>query len=140
MTKIISKTDIISAIAYWGIRQSPYVFPKNLGNALHALNKKIDEKDIFKSKIKNEIDGYAEMTEKEITQVVKDLIFNTPEINLWNITQVEQNNGIIDPEDKARTVHYAGTSRYGSMQSPDKSFIDLHALAQNVCKMLCENE
>ena len=140
MTKIISKTDIISAIAYWGIRQSPYVFPKNLGNSLHALNKKIDEKDIFKSKDKDKIDSLMEMTEDYIAMLVKDLIFNTPEITLWNITQVEQNNGIIDPEDKARTVHYAGTRRYGAMQSNDKSFIDLHALAQNVCKMLCENE
>lgn len=136
MTHFISKKDIISTIAYCGISQSPYVFPKNLEKALDALGQRIDKKKIFNSKLEKSIG--LEMIDRNMRLLVKDLIFNTPEIAIWNVTQVEQNVGITDPKDEARTVKFAGTSRYGAMQEQDLSFIDLDALSQNVCKMLCE--
>ncbi|MFA6570395.1 MAG: hypothetical protein WCT77_04085 [Bacteroidota bacterium] len=136
---IITKNEIIAAITYWGIRQSPYDFPVNLENALIALSKKIDEKKIFKTPEKKTTNSYLEITDEQITDLIKDLIFNTPEIAIWNVTKIEQDKGITDPNDEKRTVKFAATSRYGAMQVADRDFIDLDALRQNVCGMLYEN-
>lgn len=137
MEKLISKNDIISAIAYWGIQQSPYLFPKNLAEALTAVGKRIDEKKLFDSKAESGMpNSYLEFEAKDFIKLIKDLIFNTPEIAIWNVTQVEQNNGITDPNDEKRTIKFTGTSRYGSMQDEDNSFIDLDALRMNICNMI----
>lgn len=139
MTKVISKQDILSSIAYWGIQQSPYAFPDNLQEALISLSARIDKKKIFKTSKKISMDSFLEITEDNLRNLVKDLIFNTSEISIWNITKIEQDKGITDYKDKKRTVKIAATSRYGKMQSEDLSFIDLDALRKNVCNMLWEN-
>lgn len=136
MTTVITKNDIISAVAYCGIRQSPYLFPKNLEVALKALEKSIDSKKIFESPEKRNSKGYAVLENSEIQKIVEDLIFNTPEIQIWNVTQVEQDNGITRHDDPKRTIKFAATSMAGPLQSQDRDFIDLDALRQNVCGMI----
>lgn len=136
MRIVVSKDRIISAIAYCGIQQSPYLFPKNLEKALTALGKAIDEKGIFNAEGKNVLDNYKGFEEVELRDLLKNLVFNTPEIQIWNVTQVEQDNGIKLWDDKKRTIKYAATSRYGAMQSEDNDFIDLDALRSNVLGML----
>ena len=140
METIITKNDLTSAIAYWGIKQSPYAFPKNMEAALVALEKRIDEKNIFKSPDKKVIDSYKTIGNKELKSLIDDLIKNTPEVAIWNVTQVEQNNGITDPKDEKRTVKFAATSRFGPMQPEDNDFIDLDALSMNVYGMVSDEE
>ena len=140
MTQLITKTDIISAFSYWGVILSPYVFPKNLQEALESLSKRIDKKKIFKCSEKYSMDSFLEVNEGTLMSLVKDLIFNTPEISIWNVTKMEQDKGITDYKDKRRTVKFSATSRYGKMQAEDFSFIDLDALRQNVCNMLWQND
>ena len=139
MTQLITKADIISAFSYWGIVLSPYVFPKNFQEALEALSKRIDKKKIFKSSEKYSMDSFLEVNRSELMSLLEDLIFNTPEISIWNVTKMEQDKGIKDYKDKRRTIKISVTSRYGKMQSADLEFIDLDALRQNVFKMLWEN-
>lgn len=138
MTIIITKFDIISAIAYCGIQQSPHLFPENLDGALIALEKRIDERRIFKSpRKKNDVNIFLEIEQSELMPLIRELIFNTPEISIWNVTKMERETlGITDHKDAKRPVKLSGTSRYGEMQPEDMDFIDLDALSQNVCNMI----
>jgi len=140
MEKVISKNQIIAAIAYWGVIQSPYLFPKNLDAALLAVSNRIDEKHIFKSPKKGDFNSMIQTSEEKICLIINDLINKTPEIAIWNVTQAEQNAGIIDPLDKNRTIKFNAACRMGPMQSDDMSFIDLSALEHNVCKTLLYRE
>ncbi len=133
---LISKNNIISAIAFFGIKQSPYSFPTNLESALTAVEKRIDEKQLFKSPKKKQNNSYLSISPTEMKSLINDLIFNTPEIAIWNITKFEQDQGFTDPNDKDRPIKLAFTSSDGPMQSEDRDFIDLDALSNNVCGML----
>lgn len=137
MQIIISKKDIIAAVAFWGIKQSPYFFPKNLEIALTALSKRIDEKKIFKTTMPAQSpDDYLEITEDKLKVLINDLIFNTPEVAIWNVTKTEQTAGITDPTDEKRTVKFGGADRTGPWETADNSFIDLYALEQNVFTLM----
>jgi hypothetical protein len=135
---IITKNDILSIMAYCAIRQSPYDFPLNLESALTALAKRIDEKNIFKSPKKKTTGAYLQMDYQKIIELIKDLVFNTPEIAIWNVTKFEQDKGITDPNDEKRTVKFAAVSIDGPLQPEDRDFIDLDALRMNVSGMLCK--
>lgn len=134
---VISKKDILSAIAHWGIRQSPYIFPKNLEAALNAVSAAIDNKKIFPDKgAPRGPQDYAEITVEKLDALLEELIHKTPEVNIWNVTQVEQEMGITDPEDEKRTVKFGSADRHGNHQSEDYSFIDLYALHNNVLTLI----
>ena len=135
-TAIITKNDILSVMTYWAIRQSPYNFPLNLESALTSLSKKIDELEIFKSPKKKTPGAYRKMDVEEISALIKFLVFEIPEIAIWNVTKLEQDNGITDPNDEKRTIKYSFVSATGSNTSEDRDFIDLDALRGNVTQML----
>lgn len=134
MTVVVTKSDIIAAIAYCGIRQSPYHYPKNLSEALAVLSVSIDKAHIFDSDKKR--GHYLKVEDfKWFYDVIKKLIFDTPEIAIWNVTQVEINEGITDPEDPRRKVKYGLVGR-GIGIPEGRDFIDLDALARNVYNLI----
>lgn len=130
---IVTPNDIISALAYWAIRQSPYWVPKNLQLALEAAQKHIvkmyDESD------KKSIQSYKSRSLKDISSCIKSVIFDVPEIAIWNVTQVEIDNGITDPDDPSRSVRFGMVGR-GITTPEDKDFIDLDALHRNVLEQV----
>ncbi len=132
---VISKHSLIAAIGYCGIRQSPYDFPLNLERALDAVSKRIDSANVFKSTEKKSVGSYLSTTPAEAKKLIHDLVFNTPEIAIWNVTKREQDNGITDPNDEKRTVKYAFCSSDGTSSRQDVDFIDLDALVMNVYGM-----
>lgn len=132
---VISKVDILSALSYWGIRQSPYDFPKNLEKALAAASKRLDE--FFGEHDKLSVSSYKVTNVEEIRKVIKDLVFNVPEIAIWNVTQIEIDNGISDPEDPKRTIRYSFAGR-GIKSKADVDFIDLDALRRNMENIIAE--
>ena len=102
---VTSKSEILAAVAYCGVKQSPYAYPKNLIESLAALSKKIDDEKIFESPVKHDYQSYRTFdTYKELDQLIEHLIKSTPEISIWNVTQIEQDNGITNAEDPNRTV------------------------------------
>lgn len=132
---IVTKTNIISAIAYWAIRQSPYDVPQKLEAAIEALSKRIDEKGIFESTEKKSMQSYKEIDGQEIFKLVTDLCHNTPEVAVWNITQYELDKGFTDPNDVNRPVKFGTSSRYDHPKA-HYDFIDLDALARNATNMI----
>ena len=132
---ILSKSDILAALAYCAVKQSPYDFPKNLQVALEKAAEYIDGSKVFESNTKLETKSYKHFTDDELYKFVKDIIFNVKEIALWNVTKIEQDNGITDPEDPNRSVKFSFVSR-NSCPAPDLDFIDLDALHRNVLNML----
>jgi hypothetical protein len=133
MNLVISKVDILSALSYCSIRQSPYDFPKNLEKALVAASKKLDE--FFGEHEKSSISSYKMVSIKEIRELLKDLVFNIPEISIWNVTQIESDKGITGPNDPKRTVKYSFVGR-GIHTNADEDFIDLDALRRNMENMI----
>ena len=109
-------------------------FPKNLEAALEALSKSIDNLGIFKNSEKR--GHYLEVQDdKAFYDLFETLIFDTPEISIWNVTQVEQNNGITKHDDPARKVKFGFVGR-GIHTAEDNDFIDLDALTRNAFSML----
>lgn len=135
MKTIITKSDIISALAAMAIKQSPYTFPRNLQAALGEVGRRIDELGLFKSTEKREYASYLEMQNEHIYTLVNDLIKQTPEVAIWNVTKYEQDMGITDPNDPNRPVKFGFVSR-DSGPKADFDFIDLDALCRNVVNML----
>ena len=105
-TVVVSFHGIIAAIAYWGIRQSPYTYPKNLTVAMDALEKRMIELNIFKDSEKKSGGSYLSIDTKELEAFLTNLIKHTPEIAMWNITQKELDMGITDAEDDNRPVKW----------------------------------
>ncbi len=139
MTKIISKNDIISAMSYCAVRQSPYTFPKNLQIALQSLSDKIDEKLIFESSVKQNVKSYKEVDNDQLYNLIKDLVYSTPEIAIWNLTQYELDKGFTDPDDDNRPILGLIVGR-GVNPQPDYDFIDLDALVRNVTNLILNND
>lgn len=139
MKRIISRQGIISAIAYWAVFQSPYDHPIGLEKALLAVANKIDQMEAFKSNKKGTLECFEEFTHEELVALLSDLIFHVPEINIWSIAKSEQDKGITDPHDDRREITFSGFTRFGPLQSPDNSFVDLNAMHQNVLEMLWNN-
>jgi hypothetical protein len=137
---VISKSDILSAVACCGIEQSPYIFPKNLQDAITALSNKIDAENIFASPIKLSASSYRVfIDEQAVLNLIDHLIKDTPEIAIWNVTQKEQYNGITDARDPQREIKNILISRC-SIPPEDDDFIDLDALVRNILAMLKTNQ
>lgn len=132
---IISKNDILSSLAYCAIRQSPYNYPENLLNALQDVSNYLDNMGIFKSTAKHDYDSYLHVNEKYLLNLITQIIKNVLSVSIWNVSKVEQNNGISDPNDTNRTNKHAFVSRY-SYPTPDYDFIDLDALIRNTFNMI----
>ena len=127
---IVSSHSILSSLAYWGIRQSPYLYPKNLEKALDAVFDNLVAWGIFPVDKKAHT-SYRRFTDKELLALIERVVKETPEVAIWNVTQVEQDAGITDPEDPKRSVRYGFVSRYDGPPA-DRDFIDLDALIRNI--------
>lgn len=139
MTQVITKSAIISALACCAIQQSPYLFPAGLEKALQAVSDRLDGLMLFPSKDKKSINSYLEMPKEHIEVLIKDLIHNTPEVGVWNLTKFELDKGITDPNDPNRPVKFGVASRYDHPKA-DYDFIDIWALERNVCAMVINKE
>ena len=106
--------DILSYVAMWAVRQSPYDQPENLAEALAGL----------KFALLKLLPGFADnplmqLSGKEIEDALLAAFADVPQIQAWN---------------RPRSGHSAPfvlSSRY-DQPHPDDDFIDLHALARNV--------
>ena len=128
---VVSKSAILASLAYCAIKQSPYERPANLEAALDAVSKKIDELKLFASDRKQSYDSYNSFTCKELQEIIGAIVHIVPEVAIWNVTKVEQDNGITSPDDPNRSVKMSFVSRF-SITDADKDFIDLDALSRNV--------
>lgn len=85
---------------------------------------------------KKQQNSYKRFTEVELVALIDRVVKQTPEIAIWNVTQVEQDAGITDPEDPKRSIKYGLVSMHGSHQRADRDFIDLDALVRNVANSI----
>lgn len=116
--RFVSVKELTAAIAYWAVRLSPYDCPHNLVSAVRALTARAQV--MLLTKPVHVRWGFAKKTDKQIKQIVADLVCNTPEVQKWNRCR------------KGKTPDLIFTSRYCRKPDPDRDFIDLHALASEV--------
>jgi hypothetical protein len=127
----ISVSEVVGALAYWAVKQSPYDFPENLSLGLfefvikfrQVMGDKIDQFDFFKtnyndlSKILNEIIAPADDSKA------------LPVILSWNTPKKEGACG---------EMGCAFVSRFNSIK-PDYDFIDLDALSRNIANIIFQH-
>jgi hypothetical protein len=104
--------NIVGYFAQWAIRQSPYSVPDKLEEVLeqvHLVFKPFESKN-----------GMFCMSLCEINRLLHEYILPLPQTMAWN----EPKNG------STESIQFS--SRY-TKRDPDDEFIDLHALAHNVC-------
>lgn len=134
-TIVITKSDILSALSFCAIKQSPYNYPHDLTDVLNDVNNYIDSSNFFKTSEKKQTLSYRQVDIELVKNLIKDCIFKTS-ASKWNITKVELDNGIEKHDDPKRSVKFAFVDRYGSYQKADNDFIDLDALERNVRYMV----
>lgn len=120
MSKIlVNESQLLGAVAKWGIRQSPYAFPENLLEVLDEFGQALKPDFIDESL------GFKEFeTEDELLKYLHSKLVKIDAYWTWN----ERKNGNDAPP--------KFTSRYDTDGNPDDDFIDLDALEQNVAREL----
>ncbi len=117
------KKDFTGSLAKWLVKQSPYVVPENLSECIVEFDRKIA--DVIK------FDG-DEMAEIDLSDLVAKI-----EPLLWDIPQIANLNKAKD----STTPDIIFTSRYeGKPKNPDRDFIDITAVAQNIVCDFAERE
>jgi hypothetical protein len=114
-TRLISLSDVLGELAGHAVRQSPYVVPDTLREALEKFNSQ------WIKRFPPEIPAFPcrGFTERELHETIQELVEANPFIVMWN----ERKNGNTSP--------LGFTSRYDRPE-PDNDFIDLYALSRNV--------
>ena len=104
--------ELLGALAEWAVKQSPYLCPDNLQQALEEFTLAIPyDRDVF-------ADSIFETSCEWLIPFVRGLFEACPSILAWN-------------EPKFGKHRVAFSSRYDSPK-PDYDFIDLDALARNI--------
>jgi len=117
MRILISESQLLGAIAKWGIRQSPYPYPDNLEVVLRKVHDTVSE--FFEHADL----GFIEFdTEDSVREFTHDALKDIPEWLEWN----DRKNGNDAP--------FQFTSRYDTKGNPDDDFIDLDAMIQNIAR------
>jgi hypothetical protein len=125
-----SLRQIVGSVAGNAVRQSPYGNPDNLNAAISRLSKCL-EQYFTADPVTGYRESYVLMSGKEIEKILLTEFTKVAEIMAWNLPKKEGG-----PE-------FASSSRYHTTP-PDYDYIDLDALARNVChdllKDACTNE
>jgi hypothetical protein len=103
----VSRYDLLGSLANWAVRQSPHTVPDNLAGAIVQFNEAWS------------LEEHAEIDSKRLLKEVATTIAKCPAIVAWNTSK----KGGQDP---------VFVTRYSQPQ-PDYDFIDLDALARNIC-------
>jgi len=101
-----TRNTVLGALAANAVRQSPYVAPDNLGQAIQQFDRAFVAGDVFETNC------------RELRAAVAAAITHCPQIVAWN-------------NPKKGNAQIAVYSRY-DRPNPDYDFIDLDALARNV--------
>lgn len=111
----VSHKSLAGALAHWAVQQSPYTVPENLGPAVVQFMERWGLAD------------FAPMNSANLKIAIRQTIEQCPLIVAWNTPKI---GGAVNPE-----FGVAFVSRYESIK-PDHDFIDLDALAHNICHEL----
>ena len=133
-SKIVTTRDILAAFAASIIRQSPYSGVENLPTILEDIRMYLISLDfVDENTVKDKYDTslYRMMTTDEIYDTLKKIRDNVSTFNMLNITKVELDAGITDPNDENRSMKMSIIGR-GIYTSRDRDFIDLDACIRNV--------
>lgn len=122
-------SDFLGTIAYCAVRQSPYdCGPENLQQVLGEFANN------SKAYMHRSVGTYHTMLTR---QGLKDFLATHLEsiqgFRHWNLTKVEIDQGITDPDSEDRPVKFSFTSSHGG-PAADHDFIDLDALLGNVAR------
>lgn len=113
-TILVSKKQVVSELAKWAVRQSPYTVPENLGIALQHAN------EFLTGRLTVEFTfGYYSLKEQDLSNLIYEMVRSVPEIKAWN-----------QPKNKSQ-VDFVFVSLF-DQPNPGDDFIDLDALAMNI--------
>lgn len=112
-----NRKEVAGVLAMWAVRQSPYPVPDRLAEAVQAAHDALPE----------ELEGWFWATEPVLRELVEGICLNNPIIATWNVPA------------SGHDAPFVFSSRYDS-PSPDDDFIDLHALANNICRTLIADQ
>ena len=135
---IVTVRDILAAFARCIVSQSPYPKVDNLPIILEDIRTHlislgfIDELTL---KDKYDTSLYVHKDSNEIYKILKSIKDNVPSFGQLNITKVELEAGITDPNDPKRTIKMSIVGR-GIYSPRDRDFIDLDACIGNVYNII----
>ena len=116
------KDDLTSSLAKWLVKQSPYTMPENLYVCVIKFRFKISKAFDW------DANGMCELDLRTLTEQLNPIFESIPEIMALN----ERKNG---------RDGYGISSRVDeSVPDPDDEFIDVGALAQNICCDFADRE
>lgn len=129
---LCNSNDILSALAYWAVYQSPYPIPDNLELVLQACITNLEPKFQLRDpktwlvKLSPNKLGFKRLKNfKKLEEFLSQAILPISYVQLWN----ERKNGNQAP--------LGFTSRYDSPE-PDNDFIDLDALIRNIAMTITD--
>lgn len=132
---VVTPHNIISALAYCAVEQSPYTYPKNLQLALDAALRFIEFNGLWSTVKKKAADTYIHVDREELRTLIDRMCKHVHDIQIWNVTQWEIDQGITDANSPRRKVKF-GVSNATTPE--DKDFIDLDALSRNIFNMVTQ--
>ena len=128
---IVTKKDVLAALAYCAIAQSPYDYMKDLLEVLDELG------DLITPDFNESLVHFRYKTFKDryvLEDYLRERFFSIKKIIGWNISDKEKKDGIVEVDDSRRCGFKAVDIYHES--DPETDFIDLDALIRNVAKMI----
>jgi len=139
---ILTARDITSAFAYCITKGSPHAKVENLSDILEDIRAYLIKEDF-----KDENDYTDAYNVRLYTHIERDKLHallarirdNVPSFNKLNITKVELDNGITDPNDPKRSLKMGFVGR--RISNPrDHDFIDLDACIRNAERLILNED
>ena len=129
MKKMVTKDEVLAAIAYWGTRQDPYNTPENLEIVISKMRDMIENE--FKKDMPNFY--YQEFQKSQIEDWLQQKLMDIEEFVDWNLSHIEKQNGIkVNDENRGSFLFTSASSH-----TPEEhDFIDLDACIRNIANML----
>ncbi len=133
---LVSRKQLISEIARFGIAQCSKLLPFELEQTLQDINKEMAATPKFKKADKSN-HGYAEFDDcYNLNKYLSHVLLMVPRFEKWNLTPHEYKKGV-DPNSEERPK-FSFTDSYTKVDA-EHDFIDLDALIRNVANT-CEAE
>jgi hypothetical protein len=113
-SRVVLKSVVVGHFAMWAVRQSPYLFPEELGKGIAEFDKTLH------SNIEAGIETLIATTYKELKENIENTIANSKIISSWNVPKKGSGGPVF-------------VSAY-SCPKQDYDIVDLDALARNIAQ------
>lgn len=122
---VVLEKSLCGIIARWAVQQTPYTVPEGLEEVLAEVRKRFcaDPLGVKSFGMRHRI---IEADREHLHPYISGLLFDQPQVQAWNRPKI----------DDGSTMRFISAGDDEDARDPDRDFIDIDALVQNIASSL----